>query len=387
MAPNYHLSDKDALEIHEALLTAAKIGVCYDIVGYKCNLHCEFCNLGKRPDSLFENRQLHKIELNHEIFERRLDIMAKLGITTLVTSSWVEIFAYRYWREYLSYASSKGFNISLLTNGVALTRDTCRFLAELGIKFVNVSLNALTAGTHMMIAGHNNPELFETADASPWILREYGIGSQISFVWTERNNHEVEPFIHKWTQAGFTVLLYKEIPSSALEDVGFGHAETRMKFPANMCASLSRKNLYVSPSGHMYPCCYFYLFDDDRNSFGLPVWMLDDNAEQNIHAMFQSLFADKFLPEICRRCSAFSPCAPKFPVKAFGCQGYGVSERQSFFSGIQQDVAAPKSVAIPEDVVEPKSVAIPAGVWGYLKELNHKRLARRRIGKKARWRI
>ncbi|MDR1519144.1 MAG: radical SAM protein [Planctomycetota bacterium] len=324
MAPSYRITAEDMREIAAAFSTLVKIERCCCYVGDQCNLNCIFCPIHGGDKSGALQSFAHECDVNE--LHRRLDIIARLGIPDLGTETHGDLFAYRYWREYLRYASERRFRIVFSTNGIALNDEKCRFLAEhCDIKWMGVSINAATEETYGKICGiANYRQAFANADQAPLLLRKYGIPATVSIVWCEANHSEIGLFIEKWTKAGFYVQVIPEIksvnPSEGRED---GLA-TLHSLPANACDAAYSKSIYVSPSGRLAPCCGAPQFMGDDSPFNIPVWMLDDKTPENIIQMRESFRTANIWDDVCRRCNYFSrvvDSCTNVSVKAFGAMG------------------------------------------------------------------
>ncbi len=109
-----------------------------------CNLRCKHC---------YQNAK--KPLANELSTEERLDIVDQLndlGTVALAFSGGEPLMRSDFW-EVARYAAEKGMYVSLATNGTMLTSETCARLVEIGVRYVEVSIDGAKPATHDRFRG------------------------------------------------------------------------------------------------------------------------------------------------------------------------------------------------------------------------------------------
>ncbi len=115
----------------------------------KCNLRCEHCYISAGRISKAEA----KGELSTEECFDVVDQLAEVNPEALLILTGGEPLMRKDVFEIASYASAKGFWVVVGTNGVFVTEELCRRMAEAGIKGVSLSLDSLDPATHDRFRG------------------------------------------------------------------------------------------------------------------------------------------------------------------------------------------------------------------------------------------
>ncbi|PYB69058.1 radical SAM/SPASM domain-containing protein [Thermoplasma sp. Kam2015] len=110
----------------------------------QCNLNCLHCyaNAGIK----------HSDELTLEQKLRVIDMMDEAGVTMIAFSGGEPLISPDFWKI-AEYASSKGFYTTIATNGTLLTKSVVDRLAEVGIKYVEISLDSPDPEVHNKFRG------------------------------------------------------------------------------------------------------------------------------------------------------------------------------------------------------------------------------------------
>jgi len=111
---------------------------------YKCNLRCKHC--------YSESGNVSKIELSTEEAMRVVDQIADFGVTSLAFSGGEPLMRHDFF-EVARYAVDSGLYVSLATNGTLLNDDNVKKLKEIGLHYVEVSLDGAEAKTHDYFRG------------------------------------------------------------------------------------------------------------------------------------------------------------------------------------------------------------------------------------------
>jgi radical SAM protein with 4Fe4S-binding SPASM domain len=110
----------------------------------QCNLHCKHCyaNAGSKNEDELTLEQKLKV----------IDILDEAGVTMLAFSGGEPLISKDFW-AIAKYASDKGMYTTIATNGTLLTKSVVDRLAEVGIKYVEISLDSPDPATHNEFRG------------------------------------------------------------------------------------------------------------------------------------------------------------------------------------------------------------------------------------------
>ncbi len=111
---------------------------------YKCNLNCKHCYSDSGNHS--------KMELSTKEAMKVVDQIADFGVTSLAFSGGEPLMRKDFF-EVAHHALNAGLYVSLATNGTLLTEENVRKLKEIGIHYVEVSLDGANAKTHDFFRG------------------------------------------------------------------------------------------------------------------------------------------------------------------------------------------------------------------------------------------
>jgi len=111
---------------------------------YKCNLNCKHCYL--------DAGNISKMELSTEEAIKVVDQIADFGVTSLAFSGGEPLMRKDFF-EVAHHAVDAGLYVSLATNGTLLNEENVRKLKEIGIHYVEVSLDGANAKTHDFFRG------------------------------------------------------------------------------------------------------------------------------------------------------------------------------------------------------------------------------------------
>jgi len=111
---------------------------------YKCNLNCKHCYLDAGNSS--------KIELSTEEAMKVVDQIADFGVTSLAFSGGEPLMRKDFF-EVARHAVDAGLYVSLATNGTLLNEENVKKLKEIGLHYVEVSVDGANAKTHDFFRG------------------------------------------------------------------------------------------------------------------------------------------------------------------------------------------------------------------------------------------
>lgn len=147
----------------------------------RCNLKCQHCYINAEEDALAS-------ELTTGQAKRFLEDLAQMGVP-LVLFSGGEPFLRHDFDELLIYARSIGLRVGISTNGTLIDKERAQFLADNGVSYVGVSLDAATNTTHDKFRGVTGA--FERALTGLRYCREVGLKTGIRITVTKENYQDV----------------------------------------------------------------------------------------------------------------------------------------------------------------------------------------------------
>ena len=111
---------------------------------YKCNLNCKHCysDAGSLPRQELSTSEAMKV----------VEQIADFGVTSLAFSGGEPLMRKDFF-EVARYAVESGLYVSLATNGTLLDKERVRLLKEIGLNYVEVSLDGANSKTHDAFRG------------------------------------------------------------------------------------------------------------------------------------------------------------------------------------------------------------------------------------------
>lgn len=229
---------------------------------YKCNLKCVHCYIVPAEEEK---------ELSTEEIKSIIDQLAEANTFYLVFSGG-EIFVREDFFEIAHYAREKGFALRLLTNGTLITSEIADKIEELHPLSVELSLYGIDPAIHERIT--RVPGSYAKTIRAFKLLKERGLRTRIKSPLMKENigefkrlqefakrlksrfvfntviipqaNGNREPLNHRLTEKDLIEFLSSRMPSSKWKPLELT-AEQRP------CGA-GVNNLYISPSGEVYPC-------------------------------------------------------------------------------------------------------------------------------------
>jgi len=236
----------------------------------RCNIRCTHCYNFDRD----QPRPASGPELSLDEIRPLMDDLRRAG-TLFLTLTGGEAMAHpRFW-EICDEAASRGFALSVLTNGTLLTDAACERLARIpGLWGVSVSVYGAVASTHdgvTQVAGS-----FERTMSGSRRLRARGVRTALKFIVMKLNAAEVGAMIAMADAEGFEYAvdpsitgrydgtsgsLDTRVDAAALEDLykgplsGFvGPMRPENPGDDDFKCNCARGNAAVSSTGEVYPC-------------------------------------------------------------------------------------------------------------------------------------
>jgi radical SAM protein with 4Fe4S-binding SPASM domain len=150
----------------------------------RCPLQCLHC-YNNLP---MGDQQSLRDELTTQEHFRLLDEIADLGILWLLFTGG-EIFARKDFLDIYAHAKSKGFLITLFTNGILISEKIADFLAEYPPFAIEITLYGRTRKTYEALTGI--PGSYDRCLRGIEFLRQRGLPLKLKTVPTTVNKHEV----------------------------------------------------------------------------------------------------------------------------------------------------------------------------------------------------
>lgn len=226
----------------------------------RCNEVCVHCY----------QEQGRKGEMTTEELQRVMDELASMGVL-LLTFSGGEATLRKDFLELVAYARSKGFAVRIFTNGLTMTRELARSLAELAVQMVEISLYSTRADTHDFVTGV--PGSFEKTVAGVRHLVEAGVAVTVKTPVMSINENEVSDYAAFAESLGATYafdvgdLTAREGGSRAPEAFEISTAkkvQLRREWggvssngqvrPLDQSPCLAATMLHIEPNGALRPC-------------------------------------------------------------------------------------------------------------------------------------
>jgi len=172
---------------------------------YQCNLRCKHC---------YENASSKKrAELSTDEAKQALDILSKLagiGLPALSFSGG-EPLARRDFFELAAYAKKRTGYVSIASNGTLITRDNAKRIKDVGVEYVEISIDGATPGVHDEFRGI--PGAFERAMDGIKNCLEEGVDTCIATVLHRDNLSELGKLIELSKQLGVRLMHFNYIPT------------------------------------------------------------------------------------------------------------------------------------------------------------------------------
>lgn len=128
--------------VKKPFIAGAPFLVVWDLT-YACNLKCKHCySTAGKP---------WRDELSKEEAIKAVDILADAGVTAIAFSGGEPLLRKDFF-DIAGYASTKGMFVAVATNGTLITKEAARKIKEVGIGFVQISLDG-TKQTHENFRG------------------------------------------------------------------------------------------------------------------------------------------------------------------------------------------------------------------------------------------
>lgn len=176
----------------------------------RCNLSCVHCYQDAthkaRPD-----------ELSLEQKKRAIDILYDNGVVVLPISGGEPLTEPTFW-PLAEYASKKGLELTIATNGTLLTKEVCSRLADVGIKYVEISLDSVDPEIHNKFRGKDMWQ--RTVEGIKNSCAEKRFRTGLAATVTRRNFHELEKLIKFSLELGcHKFCAFNFVPTGRAKDI------------------------------------------------------------------------------------------------------------------------------------------------------------------------
>lgn len=174
-----------------------------------CNLNCRHCYQRAGKPTLDELTTKEKLRAVEEIAEAGVVSIAFSGGEPLVSRDFYEV---------ASRTKEEGMHVALATNGTLITERTAERLREIGIDYVEISLDSATPNQHDAFRGV--PGSFYRTLRGIKNCIEKGIFTCVATTVTQANLHEVSEIIDLTERLGAErFIAFNFIPAGRGEDV------------------------------------------------------------------------------------------------------------------------------------------------------------------------
>ncbi|MEM4576377.1 MAG: radical SAM protein [Candidatus Nezhaarchaeales archaeon] len=174
-----------------------------------CNLKCKHCYQRADRPSPDELTLSEKMGVVNQLDEADVAAIAFSGGEPLIHPDF-PVVAHE--------AASRGMYVSVATNGTMITRELAGKLKELGVKYVEVSLDSVNSRRHDNFRGV--PGAWEKAVRGIKSCIEEGLTTGVAMTLTKMNHHEVEDMVDFCEDLGVNrVIFFNFIPTGRGVDI------------------------------------------------------------------------------------------------------------------------------------------------------------------------
>jgi len=181
-------------ELGKALFQVPKVPSQVQLeVNNACNLDCAMCPRHELP-----------IELNEmpfELYRRIIDQLHKIGQFRIDLGGWGELTHHSKFCDIVTYASQKGMEISLTTNGLLLKKEKLQTLLDCGVKDITLSLDSLER-RKKDFTGHINNPAWKNLTHLLSFKDSHNLRVRINTLIQKSNRHEILELIDEVDQLG-----------------------------------------------------------------------------------------------------------------------------------------------------------------------------------------
>lgn len=175
----------------------------------KCNLKCKHCyaDAGKKRAELSTDDAFMVVEKLSEVAQIGLPALSFSGGEPLLREDLFEVAA---------YANKKIPYLSIATNGTLLTKDNVRRLKDVGIDYVEISLDGATKEVHESFRGVKG--CFERTMRGIRNSLDEGIETCIATTFQQHNKSQFKQLINLVDELGIMFMHFNYIPTGRAKD-------------------------------------------------------------------------------------------------------------------------------------------------------------------------
>lgn len=153
----------------------------------QCNLKCEHCYASAGP-----TKNTDELTLEQKL--KVVDILSEAGVTMIAFSGGEPLISPDFW-TLAEYATKRGMYCTIATNGTLLTPRNVRRLHEVGIRYVEVSLDGSDPGIHDRFRGVRGAWQ-KTVDGIKRVVSDGSFDTAIATTATKYNLTDIPKMIH-----------------------------------------------------------------------------------------------------------------------------------------------------------------------------------------------
>ena len=150
-------------------------------VNNACNLDCVMCPRHELPVELEE--------MDTTVFKASIDQICKFGIKQVDIGGWGEVTYHKDFVEIIRYATAKGLEISMTTNGLLLKKEKLQVLLDEGVKNLTFSIDSLERRKGDF-SGHINSPSIKNLERILSFKAEYELNIKVNTLIQKANKHE-----------------------------------------------------------------------------------------------------------------------------------------------------------------------------------------------------
>ena len=167
-------------------------------VNNACNLDCVMCPRHELPIELQE--------MNIEVFKKSIDKICKFGIEHVDIGGWGEVTYHKDFVDIIRYASSKGLQISMTTNGLLLKKERLQVLLDEGVKNLTFSIDSLEKRKGDF-SGHINSPSIRNLKRILEFKSEYNLNIKVNTLLQKANRHEALELLDCMSELGVDMVV------------------------------------------------------------------------------------------------------------------------------------------------------------------------------------
>ena len=313
----------------------------------KCNLKCIYCYAEERSDT--------KDSLCFKDYLNIIDSINNVTKNVNIVLTGGEPLLEDYCLDLAEYATKKGNQVQLLTNGVLINKENVKRMADT-FNLIKISIDGSTPEIHNFHRGNNS---FETASNAVEVLIKNNAHVEISMTVTKRNISDIENMANKFGSLLSFAPLFKAGRARAMRNLGIKGREyyealssvSGVNPMSYLCSSLERakgnKNvncgmgdaeISISHTGNVYPCHLLHI----------PQFLAGNVKEQSSESIYQTsdmLIACRKLTVLeingCKKCEIRFICGGACRARAFFeknridvSDDFCEYEKQAFINGL-----------------------------------------------------